>query len=101
MKLGTKKDPNLEMCILQGESCLMFFEGVRALGHRIFYANYFVFASPPKPLGGICMKLGTQKDHNVEMYILEEECCLMFFEGVRALGYRIFYAKNFVFATPP
>ena len=47
MKLGTKKDPNLEICILKGECCAMFFEGVWALGLRIFYAKYFVFATPP------------------------------------------------------
>ena len=51
MKLGTKKDHNVEMCILQGECCPMFFKGVRALGLRIFHAKYFVFATPPKPLG--------------------------------------------------
>ena len=47
MKFGTKKDHNVEMCILQGECC--FFKGVRALGLRIFYAKYmyFVFATPP------------------------------------------------------
>ena len=31
----------------------MFFKGVRALGHRIFHAKYFVFATPPKPLGDL------------------------------------------------
>ena len=38
MKLGSQIDPNVEMCILQGECCPVFFKGVRALGLRIFYA---------------------------------------------------------------
>ena len=78
MKLGTKKDHNVEMCILQGECFPVFFKGVKALGLRIFHAKYFVFATPPKPWGGIWMKLGTKKDHNVEISILQGECCPMF-----------------------
>ena len=53
MKRGTKKDHNVEMCILQGGCCPMFFKGVRALGLRIFYAKYFVFATLSKLLWGI------------------------------------------------
>ena len=50
MKLGTQIDHNVEVCILQGDCCPMFFE--LAFGLRIFYGKYFVFATPPKPLGG-------------------------------------------------
>ena len=53
MKLiNTKNDHNVEMCILQGECCPIFFEGVGALGLMIFYAKYFVFPTPPKPFEG-------------------------------------------------
>ena len=33
---------------------------------------------------GIWMKPGTKKDHNMEMCILQWECCPIFFKGVRA-----------------
>jgi hypothetical protein len=36
----------------------------------IFVEKYIVFATPPKPLWRILMKLGTKKDHDMEMDIL-------------------------------
>ena len=99
INFGTKKDHNMEMCISQGERFAMFF--LEELGNLEFgfsMQNAKCFRNSSLTLGGILVKLGTKKDYNVEMCILQEECCPMFFKGVRALGLS-FSMQNTVFAT--
>jgi hypothetical protein len=50
MKLSTKKNHIVEMCILKREPCPFIFQGMMALGLSYFFEKYFVFALIfPKP----------------------------------------------------
>jgi hypothetical protein len=59
-----------------------YFQGVSAPGLSIFFEIFFVFATLPIPFWGILMKLGTNKDHIVQMCIGQP--CPIIFQGVMA-----------------
>jgi hypothetical protein len=42
----------------------------------------------------ISMKLGTKKDHNEYMWILQGECCSLISEGIMGLEIKVFLMQN-------